>query len=179
VLKSNLVYEATTKYDEAAYRALSRLMLRKLRRMPRLLLLGLGILLIITGGWLFFIDGQISLRSSLPLLFGNFIMIFALFAEHFLVRLFMAENKQYGELVNLYQFYDEGLAFSNNYTKADIPYNEFLHIFDSGSYLFMFMQNKQAYILRKSEMHKGTSENLCLFLENRIAACREQDVKSS
>lgn len=179
MIKNKLLYEATTKYDQAAYQALTRLMLRKLRKAPRLLLLGLGILMLFTGGWLFFSDGGFSLRSSLLLLIGNFITIFALMAEHFLVRMFMAENKKYGELVNLYQFYDEGMAISNNHTNTDIPYSEFGPILDSGGYLFLFLKNKQAYILRKSEMRKGKAENLCSFLEERITACREQNANSS
>ncbi|NLK67567.1 MAG: hypothetical protein GX283_00140, partial [Clostridiaceae bacterium] len=62
MMKDKLFYEATTKYDQAVYQALTRLMLRKLRRAPRFLLLGLGILMIITGGWLFFSDGRLSIR---------------------------------------------------------------------------------------------------------------------
>ncbi len=168
MMKDKLFYEATTKYDQAVYQALTRLMLRKLRRAPRFLLLGLGILMIITGGWLFFSDGRLSIRSSLLLLIGNFITIFALLAEHFMVRLLMAENKQYGELVNRYQFYDEGMVFSNNYTTEDVPYHEFGHILDSGGYLFLFVKNKQTYILRKSEMSKGTADDLCLFLNEKL-----------
>jgi len=171
---NDILFEATTTYDEAAYRALTRLMLRKLRKMPRILLICLGILMLVTGGWLFFADGRLSIRASLLLLSGNFITLFSIMAEHFLVRMLMAENSKYGKLINLYQFHYEGMTFSNNHTKACIPYSEFGPVFDNGAYLFLFMKNRQAFILRKSEMRKGTAEELCSFLEKRITSAEKE-----
>lgn len=165
--EENVIFEAQTPYDDAANRALIQLMLRKLRRWPRLLVLSLGILMVVTGAALCFVQASFTLSAVLLVVLGDAAALFALFAEPFLVAMFRAQYKD-APVVNLYRFYDDRLSVSNAQLAREIPYAGFVRVLETGGYFFLFLNDRTAFILRKSTLRRGTPEALRDFLAKRV-----------
>ena len=77
-------YEIKTRYDEAAYTALVHLMMKKLRRWPRLILLATGFISVAGSAAVMFTQG-VSLTGAAFLIAGNLMCMFGLFAPGYFI----------------------------------------------------------------------------------------------
>ena len=163
------LFEMKTVYDQETYRILVQLMLRKLRRLPRLAVLTLGFGTLFLAGYRLFTGADFDLICVLLLLLGNTLSIVAVFAEHFLTLMLCAETGKKNPLVNHYRFYPEELEISpSNGQPFRIPYSHFGRILEYKNRFFLFVDNKNAFILNPSSMTKGTERNLRDFLNKKL-----------
>lgn len=164
------LFETKTVYDQETYRILVQLMLRKLRRLPRLAVLTLGFGTLFLAGYRLFTRADFDLICVLFLLFGNALVIFAVFAEYFLTLMLCAETGKKNPLINRYRFYPEELEISpSNGQPFRIPYSHFGRILEYKNRLFLFVDDKNAFILNPSSMTRGTEEKLRDFLNEKLA----------
>lgn len=164
------LFELKTVYDQETYRALVQLMLRKLRRMPRIAVLTLGFGTLLIAGYQLFTGSDFDLVSILFLLFGNAMIIFSVFAEHFLTLMLCAETGKKNPLVNRYVFYPEEVEVCPNKGESfHIPYSHFGRILEYRQLLFLFVDDKNAFILNPLSMTKGSPQGLKTFLNEKLA----------
>lgn len=159
-----------TVYNQETYKALVQLMLRKLRRLPRIAVLTLGFGTLFLAGYRLFTGSDFDLISILFLLFGNALIIFAVFAEYFLTLMLCAETGKTHPLVNRYRFYMDEVEISpSNGPAFRIPYHHFGRILEYRHLLFLFVDDKKAFILDPASMTKGTERKLKEFLNQKLA----------
>jgi hypothetical protein len=160
-------FESHTTYDETAYRALTYVMIRKVRPMPRILLISLSILMLFSGSALLFLNNTLSLGSSLLLLLGSVLFFFSIFLESFATKMLMKDQKADRSVVYHYQFFDQEFTVTNAVDTSTISYQSIRKILSFRGYL-LFFADQQVYIVQVSRLSKGTGERLCQFLESRI-----------
>ena len=165
------LFEAKTIYDQEAYRALVQLMLRRLRRWPRLAVLSLGFLTLIAAAYRLFTIFSFDVVAVVLLIFGNALIIFSAFAEYFLVQMLSAETGRKNPLVNRYRFFENFLEIAPSQGDSrQISYKQISRILDYKGYLFLFIGGQSAYILSPCSLTKGTEEKLRTFLNRKLAA---------
>lgn len=163
------LFETNTIYDQHAYRALVELMLRKLRRWPRTAILTLGFGTLILAGYRIFTITSFDVISVLFLLLGNAIILFAVFAEHFLIQMLCAETGKKKALVNDYRFFQNYLEIISNPGRTDrVSYDRISRILEYKHYFFLFIDGRTAYILDPSALRMGTETNLRRFLDEKL-----------
>ena len=133
-------YEIKTRYDEAAYTALVHLMMKKLRRWPRLILLATGFISVAGAAAVMFTQ-CVSLTGAVFLIAGNLMCMFGLFAPRIAVRMMVASNKKGEAPVNAYAFSDEGMRVRSGETEKEYSYG----------FIFFFMRDGQTYLLRAAD----------------------------
>lgn len=143
-------YEIKTRYDEAAYAALVHLMMKKLRRWPRLVILASGFVSVAGSAAVMFTQG-VSLTGAIFLIAGNLMCMFGLFAPRIAVRMMIASNKKGEAPVNVYVFSDEGMCVRSSETEKEYSYGFIRRILEMSGYLFFFMQDGQTYLLRAAD----------------------------
>lgn len=143
-------YEIKTRYDEAAYTALVHLMMKKLRRWPRLILLATGFISVAGSAAVMFTQG-VSLTGAVFLIAGNLMCMFGLFAPRIAVRMMVASNKKGEAPVNAYAFSDEGMRVRSGETEKEYSYGFIRRILEMSGYLFFFMRDGQTYLLRAAD----------------------------
>ena len=167
--ETEILFEMKTTYDQNTYRSLVQLMLRKLRRTPRLAVLTLGFGTLFLSGYHLLSTSTFSLTIMLFLIFGNALIIFSVFAEYFLTSMLCAETGKKHPLVNCYRFYLKKVEISpSNGETFCIPYAHFNHILEYQNLLFLFADNKNTFILDPSSMTKGNEKNLKTFLNQKL-----------
>ena len=132
-------YEIKTRYDEAAYAALVHLMMKKLRRWPRLVILATGFVSVAGSAAVMFTQG-VSLTGAIFLIAGNLMCMFGLFAPRIAVRMMIASNKKGEAPVNVYVFSDEGMRVRSSETEKEYSYGFIRRILEMSGYLFFFMR---------------------------------------
>lgn len=168
--EEKLLFEVKTVYDQQNYKILVQLMLRKLRRFPRMAVLLLGCGTLFLAGYRIFTRTSFDLTGIILLLFGNALVIFAVFAEYFLTMMLCAETGKKTPLVNCYRFYSENLEVSSSAGQlSTIPYSHFERILEYQNRLFLFMDDKNAFILDLSAIIKGRECKLKAFLNEKLA----------
>ena len=167
--EQRLLFEARTAYDAGAYRALVQMMLRKLRRWPRLAVMTLGFGTLALAGYRLFSGSSFDLLCILFLLFGNALILFSVFAEYFLVQMLLAETGKSAPLVNCYRFRDDCLEIrSGNAAPESIPYSRITRILEYGHYLFLFVDGRTSYILDPRSLVRGSEAALRTFLNEKL-----------
>ncbi len=167
----SFLFEAKTTYDQNAYRALVQLMLRRLRRWPRLAVLSLGFLTLAAAAYRLFTAPSFDVVAVVLLIFGNALIIFSAFAEYFLVQMLGAETGKKHPLINRYRFFESFLEIAPSCgDSSQIPYEQISRILDYKGYLFLFVGGRSAYILSPRSITKGTEEKLRDFLNQKLSA---------
>ena len=167
-------FEVVTVYDEAAYAALVRLMMKKLRRWPRYLLMGTGILSIAGAGYAILIQNVISAPALLFLLLGNLMCVFGIFADKFAVRMMLASNKKGTVVENHYLFDEEGLEIRSGDSVKRYAFKDMTRVFETGEYLFFFFSDGQICLMRRLDAG-GDYDALRAFIDRKLAAIRHKE----
>ena len=165
-------FSVTTVYDEAAYAALVRLMMKKLRRWPRYVLIGTGLLSIAGAGYAMLTQSEISAPALLFLLLGNLMCVFGFFADKFAVRMMMASNKKGETVENRYLFDGDGLEISSGEAIKRYAFSEMARVFETEGYLFFFLNGGRVYLMRRSDAG-GDYDALRAFIDGKLAAVRQ------
>ena len=164
-------FQGTTQYNEEAYRALAYLMIRKLRKWPRLMVIATGLVSIAGATAMMILERQITAIGLIVLLVGNMMCMFGFFAQHFCVKMMMAGNKKGRVPQNEYIFTDEGLRVQSGEAQKDYSYGYIRRVLEMSGYLFLFMGDGQMYLLSLKGM-KGSQKAFRSFLEERITQSR-------
>ncbi len=159
-------YEAATTYDEAAYAALAYLMIRRLRRAPRLILIVLGLATVVGAAVMMLLEGRVSALWLVLLAMGNVVCMVGLLAEKFAVRMMCAANKKGAPEVR-YVFREDGMTVATPEETHAYAYGEVVRVLDMSGYLFFFCRDGQVYMLRQAEM-KGHLKAFRAFLEEKL-----------
>ncbi len=163
------LYAAKTVYDEAAYRALVWLMLRKLRPWPRYLVMATGLFSMVGAGYVMISTGDISIMSLLFLFLGNLFLMFGIFAQRLMVRMMMASNKKGEVPENHYAFYPDHVMITTGEGKRGYAYTAMRRVLDSQGFLFFFFRDGQAFVMRHNDMPAKQFISLRDFLNARLA----------
>ncbi len=159
-------FESHTTYDGAAYRALIAVMTRKVRPMPRIVLLSVSVLLLISGAvWPLLSDTRVV--GGLLLLLGCVLCLFAVFMEFFAAKMLMKEQKADQSVIYLYRFLDTEFTVTNAVDTSTVSYESIQKILPFRNYLFLF-GNNQVHMVEVGHLSNGTGEDLSKFLESRI-----------
>lgn len=163
------LYENRTTYNQEAYRALVKLMMGKMRRWPRMAVLTLGIGTLVLAGYQMFTSSSFNIVSILFIIFGDALIVFAVFAEYFLVQMLLSQTGRKNQLVNCYRFYPDYMEIAPiNGEPSRISYGQISRILEYGQYYFLFTDGKNAYIINPSSMSRGTRQELRTFLEEKL-----------
>lgn len=167
--ENDCLFEIHTVFNRDTYRALVQLMLRKLRRWPRIMLLTLGFGTLFLAGYRILTVDTFDVVSILFLILGNVLILFSVFAEHFLIRMLCAQTGVQTPLLNRYYFFSADWEVrSGNADPERLSYERITRILEYQHYLFLFLDGKNAYILDLGSIKKGTEKGLRAFLEKVI-----------
>jgi len=143
-----------TTYDESACRALVHLMLGKLRRWPRFALIALGLVTAVGAGMLMVLQGHVSALPFLMMILGSMLCTVGFCLEEVASRMLMASyGKTPPEFV--YEFGEEEIRVAFADRDVRYSYGYVLRLLEMSGYLFMFMKDGQAYMLRQSDVQAG------------------------
>lgn len=163
------LFETKTTYDQAAYRALVRLMMGKMRRWPRMAVLTLGIGTLVLAGYQIFARASFDVVSILFIILGDVLIVFAVFAEYFLVQMLLAQTGKKNPMVNIYRFCQDCLEISSGSPQpVQVAYGQISRILEFGQYYFLFTGERNAYIINPSAMSRGSQQGLRVFLEEKL-----------
>lgn len=169
--ENGIRFSGVTYYTDEAYNALAYLMIRKLRRWPRLLVILTGLASIAGAVAVMIMKNEVSLPGMLVLLAGNTLCMFGLLAQRFCVRMMMAANKK-GDVPQMaYRFTDDALMILTGETPRAYAYASVSRVLEMSGYLFFFMDDGQLYLLRLSDI-QGGEKAFRAFLETHIAQAR-------
>lgn len=166
-----MIYRATTNYDAEAYAALTNLMMKRLHRLPRVLVLAMGVLTFAVSGYVITVGKQVSGPALLGLFAGNLLILIGILAPRFVTRLLLAGNGKGGAPTVDYAFSDETFSVAKGAGATAYPYAGIGRVFDLSGFLFFFMKDGQTYILRKAGI-QGDANAFEAFLEARVSAAR-------
>ena len=164
-------FRGTTRYTEEAYNALAYLMIRKLRKWPRLLVILTGFVSVAGAAAMMILQKQISVVGIIVLLVGNILCMFGFFAQRFCVKMMMAGNKKGVVPQNDYLFMDDCMRVMSGENHKDYSYGYIRRVLEMSGYLFMFTSDGQLYLLSLKGM-KGSLKDFRAFLEERISQSR-------
>jgi len=143
-----------TTYDEGACRALVHLMLGRLRRWPRFALISLGLVTAAGMGMLMVFRGRVSAPAFLAMILSSMLCTVGFFLEETASRMLMAS---YGKTPPEFSYEFGGEEIRIVYADRDVRYSYayVLRLLEMSGYLFMFMKDGQAYILRHADVQPG------------------------
>lgn len=171
-MEENIRYRAVTRYDEEAYNALAYLMIRRLRRWPRIALIAVGMITALGSAVLMLCVGNLSPLGILLMLLGSAMCFFGVLAQRFVVKMMMAGSKKGEEPQNAYLLMDGCLRVQSGEAKKDYPYASVRRVLEMSGYLFLFMDDGQLYLLGLKDV-KGRVKDFRAFLETRITEARQ------
>ena len=120
-MNGEILHEAKTVYDQEAYNALAGLMIRKLRKWPRLVLIFTGFVSVAGAAAIMIAQGRVSAVGAIVLLTGNLLCMFGLYAQRFAVRMMMASSGKGDPPVNRYLFGSDGMRVCAGGRRAGLP----------------------------------------------------------
>lgn len=170
-MEESIRFRATTRYDEKAYNALAYLMIRKLRKWPRIMLIVIGLVTSFGSAVLMLYQGKITPLGILMMMLGSMMTLFAVLAQHFCVKMMMAANKKGQTPKNTYLFCDEAMSVDNGDEPKRYPYTALRRVLEMSGYLFFFMEDGQVYLLELKSV-KGSLKDFRAYLEERITQAR-------
>lgn len=170
-MEESIRFRASTRYDEDAYNALAYLMIRKLRKWPRLLLMVVGLATSFGSALLMLFQGSITPMGLLLMMLGSLMTLFAVLAQRFCVKMMMASNQK-GQLPqNSYLFGDDTLCVKSGERRKEYRYQSIRRVLEMSGYLFFFMEDGQLYLLALKDV-KGSLKEFRSWLEDRITQAR-------
>lgn len=157
----NQIYRNETRYAGEAYRALSELMVRRLKRGPRFLALSAGVLGTAAAAVWMMGEGRAGTFPLLLLLCSNMVMMLGLFAVPLSARLLSASHPE--PPVWRYVFSGEGVIARSAGVERQIAYADISRVIIRSGYLFMFCGDKNVYIVSLSGFENGKDAFLDFF----------------
>lgn len=171
-MEENIRYRAVTRYDEEAYNALAYLMIRKLRRWPRIALIAVGLITALGSALLMLYTGSLSPLGVLLMLLGSAMCFFGVLAQRFVVKMLTAGRKNGEAPQNSYLLMDGCMRVQSGEEQKDYPYASFRRVLEMSGYLFLFADDGQLYLLGLKDV-KGSVKDFRAFLEARITEARQ------
>lgn len=171
-MEERIRFRATTRYDEEAYNALAYLMIRKLRKWPRILLLVTGLVTAFGSAVLMLYQGSISPLGLLLMMLGSLMTFFSVLAQRFCVKMMMASAKKGQTPKNTYLFAGEALCIENGEQRKRYSYASMRRVLEMSGYLFFFMDDGQLYLMALKDV-KGNLKDFRTYLETRINEARQ------
>ena len=165
-------HKATTEYNEEAYNALAFLMMRRLRKLPRILLIVSGLITVALSAVVMIRSGAVSALGIILLLVGNIAAIFGLFAQRFCVKMMMASNKKGETPQNTYLFSEDKFSVHTPDIVKEYGYGDILRVLEMSGYLFLFMADNLMYMIALKDV-KGSQKIFRDFLEEKITQSRK------
>ena len=162
----NAEIRVTTTYDEKICDSLVYLMLYRLRRWPRFLLMGVGLITAVLAGMIMVTEGRVSALPFLMMLLGSLLCTAGIFLRPLATKLLTAS---YGDRYPTfsYTFAAEEITIATGDREQKYSYGYVLRLLEMSGLLFMFMRDGQMYILRQSDV-KGGYARLKAALEQRV-----------
>lgn len=170
-MEESFRFRASTRYDEDAYNALAYLMIRKVRKWPRILLMVVGLATSFGSALLMLFQGRVTPLGLLLMLLGSLMTLFAVLAQRFCVKMMMASNPK-GQLPqNNYLFGEDTLCVESGNRRKKYRYQSIRRVLEMSGYLFFFMEDGQLYLLALKDV-KGSLKEFRSWLEDRITQAR-------
>lgn len=170
-MEESIRFRASTRYDEEAYNALAYLMIRKLRKWPRILLMVVGLVTSFGSALLMLYQGSVTPLGLLLMMLGSMMTLFAVLAQRFCVKMMMASNKKGQIPQNNYLFGDDTLWVESSDRRKKYRYQSIRRVLEMSGYLFFFMEDGQLYLLALKDV-KGSLKEFRSWLEERITQAR-------
>ena len=170
-MNGEILHEAKTVYDQEAYNALAGLMIRKLRKWPRLVLIFTGFVSVAGAAAIMIAQGLVSAVGAIVLLTGNLLCMFGLYAQRFAVRMMMASSGKGDPPVNRYLFGPDGMRVCAGGGERDYPYAAIHRVLEMSGFLFFFCSDGQVYMMRCTDV-RGSAGAFRRFLEERLTQSR-------
>ncbi len=133
-----------------------------------------GLILMLIGAFVYRHDDILGMIVGLGLAFGGLavIVIFALFWEKFMFRLFKNNNQLKGEIYNYYEFDENNFYASTfrdeeNIGKTNMKYSDITKVIENKSSLALFISNTQAFVVSKNEMTEGSIDDLIILIKSK------------
>jgi len=161
-VENTYYFECVTAYDKEAVRHYTTYHYRHVdRRFPVGCIL-LGILFLGLALWQFLEGGRFL--CFLFLFFGALLTMVGvnMFSGNASVKAPEGENGQ--PIVNRQRFFDDRLEYAGQQAQGFYQYSQIDRIGEDAGYFFLYVNNNQALILKKSGMTLGTAEQLRQFL---------------
>lgn len=170
-MEEKICFRAVSRYDEAAYNALAYLMIRKLRKWPRILLIAVGMITAAGSAVLMLVQGNITPLGILLMMLGSMMSFFGVLAQPMVVKMLMAGQKKNGIPENTYLFAEEKLIICAAQAQKEYPYSAIGRVLEMSGYLFFFMNDGQMYLMGLKDV-KGSLKDFRAGLERFISQAR-------
>ena len=152
----NPIHVSTT-YDAQICDSLVYLMLYRLRKWPRYMLMGLGLVTAVLAGMIMLTEGRVSALPFLVMILGSLLCTAAIFLRQLAAKMLVAS---YGREFPTfrYTFAEEEICIASGEREQKYSYAYILRLLEMSGLLFLFMRDGQVYILRQKDVTAGYDE---------------------